>query len=396
MNQSTEIFKDNPNKNYDSLIDNEAKPLTGEMGNNDFILDVQTYVLILELAHIDMERKCAKVWVELGFLYDVHDYLRTFDSMVKIRKNGEDLDKIAPDEMQIPFDIVNALDMEMRSEAHFIREHMGDEKIKPFYTESKDFNKDKKLPYLSQAKNMVNFVNFEDCPKGRYWKHETRTYSMEISFYATERLAPFDEIHLFFKLITANCQPGTNRIRFNYDESESDFAGFKHPIQGYCPLVEEPHVHCGHTYSNDGITWDRLYISMPFKRKKLEDTIKFYVVPFLSYYYMVIVNIDAVEELLAISSTLVIANVALLITVTNNVFAFYEQAILIQILILVGSTLILSYFNDNDFHTRILLAIANAVAFFVTLSAHWFVARKENNRIRGLISEGKYSELNTI
>lgn len=262
--------------------------------------------------------------------------------------------------------------------------------------ETPDFNKDRSAKFLSTAKNMVNFVDLDECQRGMYWKHETRAYSMELSFCSTEELAPFDEIHLFFKLITANCQPGTNRIRFNYDKEESDFSGFKHPIQGYYPISREPHIHSGHTYSNAAITWDRLYVSFPFQKKKGEDIIKYYVVPFLSYYYMVIAPIEAVEELLAVSSTLVIANVALLLTAGNYVFTLYEQAILIQIVVLLVSTLTLAYFTDSTWNIQLLLATLNAGVFVITLAVHWAIAYNRNNRIRGLIKAGKYSELKTI
>lgn len=398
------MFEDNPPKeSYDSLIDSPNVTTTPEGfpgDNNDFILDVTTYILILELAHIDMERKCAKVWVELGFRYDVHDYLRTFDSFVGDREKmkltrEERLKTIAPEDMQIPFDIVNALEMEMRSEAHFIRKTDG-KPLDSFYMESPEFNKDKSAKFLSTAKNMVNFVDLEECERGKYWKHETRAYSMELSFCSTEQLAPFDEIHLFFKLITANCQPGTNRIRFIYDKEESDFSGFKHSIQGYHPISPDPHIHSGHSYSNAAITWDRLYISFPFQKKKSEDIIKYYIVPFLSYYYMVIAPIQEVEELLAISSTLVIANVALLLTAGNYVFTLYEQAILIQIVVLVVSTLILAYFTDSPWNIQFVLALFNAGVFVFTLCIHWIIANNTNNRIRSLIKAGKYSELKTI
>ena len=398
------MFEVNPTKeSYASLIEtpNQTKSPKQFSGNNNFILDVNTYILILELAHIDMERKSAKVWVELGFLYDVHDYLRTFDSFVgdrekKRMEKAERLTMIAPEDMQIPFDVVNALEMELRSEAHFIRKTDG-KPIGSFYTESPDFNKDRKAKFLSEAKNMVNFVDLDNCPRGTYWKHETRSYSMELSFCSTEQFAPFDEIHLFFKLITANCQPGTNRIRYHFDKHESDFSGFKHPIQGYYPITRNPNIHSGHSYSNAAITWDRLYVSFPFKKKKAEDIIKYYVVPFLSYYYMVIARIDAVEDLLAISSTLVIANVALLLTASNYVFTLSEQAILIQVVILVISTLILAYFSAiTEVNIQLALALFNAGMFVVTLASHWAIAHKGNTRVQTLIKEGKYSELNTI
>ena len=382
----------------------KLQPIPVQSGNNNFLLDVHTYILVLECGHVDFEKNTCNVWVELGFCYDVHDFFRTFDIMVTSNEKSNDrtqrLKNVTAEEMQIPFDIVNAITRDQRSEAHFIRETNG---FQPgnFYTESDDFNKHIKATYLSDAKNLVNTVDISKCPRGKYWKHETRTFNLELTFRTTERLAPFDQIHMFFKLITANCQPGTNRIKFVYNEVESDFSGMKHAVAGYHPItnkngIVDPVVNNAHSFSNSIITWDRLYISVAFKKKGVQEIVTYYIVPFLLFNYMIIGKINYnTEALLGISSTLVIANVALLIVSQNNVFTFYEQAVLTQIVVLIIATLLLAYLNDSE-NMQSILALSNFAIFCLTLGAHSVMAKFENAKIHSHIRNGRYSELNTI
>ena len=245
-------------------------------GNNIFFLGVNTYILVLELFYLDLEKKTFSVWAELGFCYDVHDFFRTFDNFVSSDEKGTNnrekrLKMVCAEDLQIPFDVVNAVSMEKRSEAHFIRRSNGHPGR--FYGEDENFKKElKKASYLSDAKNLVNTVDISSCPRGQYWKHETRTFKMELSFQHTEHLAPFDQIHLFFKLVTANCKPGTNRMKFIYNHQESDFSGMKNAISGFLPFTDKKkdavvtvnkEVEDAYSYSNhdaEAVSYDRLNI----------------------------------------------------------------------------------------------------------------------------------------
>ena len=371
-----------------------------------FRLNVNTYVLILELSYLDLKRKTFNVWVEIGFHYDVHDYLRTFDNFVTSTEKDNDktkrLNRICPSDLNIHFDVVNAVVKDQRSEAHFIRKMDSVEEIVDhFYTEGPAFNSTTK-DYLSDAKGLVNYVDI-DCPRGMYWKHETRTFNMELTYQSTERLAPFDQIHLFFKLINDNCRPGSNRVKFIYNKDESDFSGMQKPISGYVPekdkngdKILEPVINNEHSYSNADIVWDRLYISVSYQRQNWEEIVTFYVIPFLLYNYMIIKPIQSVPEaLLGVSSTLVIANVAFLIVYQNDVFTYYEQAVIAQIIVLILSTLTLAFFDFGK-NIRLLLGCFNFSVFVIILSFHIFSARKENKIVSDLIKKGDYKKLNTL
>ena len=102
-----------------------------------------------------------------------------------------------------------------------------------------------------------------------------------------------------------------------------------------------------------------------------------------------------VDSLLSISSTLVIANVALLIVTSNNVFTFYEQAVLIQILTLIVATLIMG-FVDTEEHSntlQLVLGLANFGILFVLFVSHYMITWHENKRILTHIQKGEYEAL---
>lgn len=303
--------------------------------------------------------------------------------------------------MNIYFEVVNAVVKEQRSEAHFIRKMDSiQDNVNHFYKEDPALNSTTE-EYLSDAKGLVNYVDINNCPQGMYWKYETRTFNMELTYQSTEHLAPFDQIHLFFKLITDNCRPGSNRVKFIYNEAESDCSGMKKTISGYIPEKNEkgeikPVINNNHNYSNSNTEWDRLYISVSYNRKNLEDVVTFYIIPFLLYNYMIIKPIQSnPEALLGVSSTLVIANVALLIVYQNDVFTYYEQAVIIQIIVLISSTLILAFF-DFEKNIRVVLCLFNFIVFLITLGFHMYSARKENKHVSDLIKKGDYKMLNTL
>jgi len=401
---------------------------TNKMCNlNKFKLDVHTYVLFLELSNIDFERNTYSVWVELGFYYNAYDYFRIFDKFTDsedLKEHNEVKGKVFPKGMSIPFDIVNAVSKDLRSESHFIRECNG----KPlFFWHDENANKatdpnNAEPEYLSEKKNLKDFVTIEDCErdKNKYWKHETRTFSMELTFTSKQEFAPFDEMFFFFKLITDNCKPGTEYIKFRYNKIDSDFIGMDCNKLGIYPSIpfqndgiqddgnqdkdvidSNPHIFENHTYYGDdtSVVWDRMYICFFYKKNKMERVLTYYIMPYLLFYYMVIQNLG--DSMLGTSSSLVLANVALLIVSQNKIFAFYEMAVVIQILILIIATLIMAATENQEdaevpLEIRLYLGIANGVIALALPSAQYCYAHYQNEKICGYLKEGDYKKLGVV
>ena len=135
---------------------------------------------------------------------------------------------------------------------------------------------------------------------------------------------------------------------------------------------------------------------MQFKRNGFEGVITYYAVPFLLFNYLVIKPMESTEALLGVSSTLVIANVALLIVSKTNTLKFYEQAVLIQVVVLITATLFLAFFDHASHYIQLILAIANFVIFCLTTGFHYNLASNENTRILRCIKKGEYESLNLM
>jgi len=400
-----------------SLRDSLAKTKSVSAAD-PYSLICNTYVLLLELNWINMDQKTFSVWCEIGFLYDCHDYLRSFDYLIPSdNKNGsqtmasdreERLSCVTPEQMKIQFDICNTISMEQRTETHFIRKHVG--QPTKFYSEDESCPKGRgrrasSHEFLSDDENIVSSISLDTCPPNTFWKHETRTYIMELSLKTNQHFAPFDELYLFFKLITCNCQPGSCHVYWNYMKDESSFHGMQQMVGGYIPVkneegIVEPMINKKHKMNIDGQQWDRLYVSVRFKKDWTQDVIQFYVVPFLTFCYIPIRNFESADDLLAVSSTLVIANVALLIVTQHKVFSFSEMSIIIQIILLLVSTILLAlYSNYGDADLTPLqraLLLIDGIAFVVTLSAHYLVARHRNLAIFEAVTTGNFDVIDTV
>jgi len=322
---------------------------------------------------------------------------------------SERLKCVTPEQMNIQFDISNALSMEKRTETHFIRKHNG--LPSKFYSESDDGPKGRGRrmsthEFLSDDENLVSCVSYDSCEPNQFWKHETRTYVMELSLKTNQHIAPFDELYLFFKLINCNCQPGACHVYWNYMAEESSFQGMQQPVGGYVPVKDaitgavQPVINKKHKMNIDGQQWDRLYVSVRFQKDYRQDLLQFYIVPFLTFIYIPIRNFEGPDDLLAVSSTLVIANVALLIVTQHKVFSFSEMAVIIQIILLLCATIILTL-NSNygapgmDNLQRFLLYFDLAV-FVITLTTHYFYARSRNLIIAKGVKEGDFSVIDCV
>jgi len=400
----------------------------------NFILDAHTYILTLaDNPQVDIKKKTCNFFIEIGFCYDVHCYFRLFDNFVlsnrkedvlsnrkedvlsdtkninpanAINDRNQRLTMVAPEDMKIPFDILNASSMELKSESHFIRESEDGTRPKYFYTEGKEVpdleKRVERASYLSEEKNMVKCVDINNCPRGRFWKHETKTFQCELSFLHTEECAPFNQIHLYLVLITANCHPGTSRIKFKLNKEESDFTAMAKDVPGFRvqKINGKPDMYIGgggvneieRIYKHSDTSWDRIYVAASFKRQDSEDLITYYLAPFLLFNYMIIRPIHETDILLSISSTLVIANVALLIVKQNNCFTYCEKSVLTEIIALVLVTFVLAYVDQHK-NLSIIICISNFALMGFTFAFHYCWASQANLATHKNVMEGNFSTI---
>ena len=289
-------------------------------------------------------------------MYNCNDYIETFG-------NKESPDDISPEHMKIPFDILNAKTKEDRSNAgHFFEEETGKRPAKIIC------NKRKKKAYITKNE-------LENHPE-MYWKYETNTFVVECSYANGEEVVPFDEIHLMIVVIVADSRDGSQSIRFNIKKNECQFNGMKEPIQGFSPK-KDPDVVCSDLSAEGEMKYSRIIVCTTYGKSPWECVFTYYLIPYTLFFFIVLAPHDEDFDLIETSSTLVLANVALLIVTQNNVFSFCERAVLCQIVILIAATFLLTVFGYTE-TIRITLAAIDVSVLIIILSYDIYRAKKKN------------------
>jgi len=283
---------------------------------------------------------------------------------------------IKPECMSIPFDIVNAKSMDKRSEAHYF--HVGkDKEDKP-----RDI-------YSAKDGGGCNFqlesITKTDICSQKYWKIEMKSFVVECKYESNEQVAPFDELHLVLKMIVANCRHGTQMIRFECKEDECIFNGLERNVLGFYPkskpqiLRNNPDaIHEDDETKID--SWSRFTIFATYKSNPWESLLSHYLIPYTLFFFIVLSPYEDSESLISTSSTLVLANVALLIVSQNNVFTYCEQAVLLQIVILIFSTVLLVMLECTT-TLRMILLIVDVTILCILILCHKLLAVRVNKRV---------------
>lgn len=382
-------------------------------GLDPYRVTCHTYVLLLEVNWINMEKRTFSIRCEIGFMYDCHEFLRTFDYLIPLPKDhgyktntsmedsrGTRLGYVTPDQMTIQFDIPNAISMDKRTEAHYIRMHDGPPES--FYSQTDDSHRS---DYVSDEQGLVSCISV-DIPKNKFWKQETRTYIMELSLSTNQSLAPFDELYLFFKLINCNCQPGASHVYWKLIKEECSYDGLKKPVGGYLPVMDDKNevdvtINQKHKMDISAQQWDRIYFSVKYRKKHVQDLLMYYFIPFMTFAYVPIRNFESSDNLLVVSSTLVIANVTLLIVTKHKVFSFSEMAVLVQIMMLIVATLILAadernFESDEMTSTQLILLILDTSVFLLVTCGQYIIAKKMNEKISKAVKNGDFNAIDCV
>ena len=101
---------------------------------------------------------------------------------------------------------------------------------------------------------------------------------------------------------------------------------------------------------------------------------------------------------MGLSSTLVLANIALLfVTTTSNVMTFQEQSVIANTVLLVIVTLFLRVADVDEFGIEfstlsfILIGI-NCLLNAILITAHWTIAQSEQARVHRLINSDNFAQ----
>lgn len=333
-------------------------------------LEVDTFIGILELMSIDTEALTFTAWIEVGFMYNCNDFLQILDYYLE----DDEKETIQPEDLKIDFDIANAKSRDPRGEAHLIRKGDKPDTIKGSF------------------KNHVRSIPKEELEKStnkdQYWKVEIYGFVVECSYMTRLEVSPFNELHLILKLMVSHSSDGMDLIRFQPSVKESFLTGFKSSLQGFSPKKGTHPVmmnNCVDLSNKSEESYSRLMVSAIYRRSHWEYVLSHYIIPYLLFGFMVL-SPEQDVDILATSTTLVLSNVALLIVTQNNVFSYHEQAVLLQLVLLIVSTVVLVLYGYT-IQNRIMFASIDALMFLMLVLTHPLIARSWNIQVHEEITK---------
>lgn len=189
------------------------------------------------------------------------------------------------------------------------------------------------------------------------------------------------------------------QTRFVFDHNDSGFNGFSKPIAGYKPIDDQPTINSIDLKvaegEDDNGVYPRMYISMRYGRPVFTNVLKFYMIPAAIFVLLVIEKVEG-ADLLGISSTLILADIALLFVTSDVVMTFQEQAVILNIVMLLVATMILQFvdFENTDFSVVAIAMVAvNLGLNFAIFLLQFLVARKEQKRVHALVTSDDFAKV---
>ena len=347
-------------------------------------MDVHISVVVQQVHWIKPQENTYAAWVEVGFRYDVREFLDHHGNFV-----DDDNGIIRAKDLLMTYNLVNTVKCEERSSAHFFREANQDGRLVSLY---------------GDPHNLVKTIDIHTCEVGQFFKCESHTLDVELIYSSTEQYAPFDEAHLFLKVMTSDGRPGTESIRFVYDEEDTSFKGAEVPVGAFYPVDKKVLINHLTNIEVGTTSWDRLYLSTRFRRYMMQDLIKYYLVPTLVFVFVVVQPFADKADLISVASTLVLANIALLFVASSHVLTYREYAVLTQIICISVAAVTLSFEDAVVSVTaqaglgnlQIGLLIGDIVIELAMIVFQFARARAKNNAALEAIKQNDFTKIDTL
>ena len=327
---------------------------------------------LYSILSIDKALRTVKINFVMDFKYNTNDYVRNLGYTLPTTE-------ACARNFKIPWTIPNTVSIERMTESHYFKEN--------FYGCSVYKQGDKILNGPITDSDVI--------------KCESYTMITESTYYTQEMHAPFDTIFVILKIITTG-QPGTEYISIMEDVHDTNFQGYRTIGGSYKPLwndIENNVIVKKVSVEYDeitNVTYPRIYVILPFKHEWKSDVVKYYAIPCVMFVLLIFTEISD-HDLISISSSLVLANIALLFTMEKaSVITFKEQIVIFQIFYILVSTLILLSPTLNTLVTRIVLGSCNFFMTCLTFGAHYYCSRRASERVRRELDNNDFSSLHTM
>lgn len=317
---------------------------------------------------------------ELDFKFNLAAVLKAVRPCF-FKLESEDIHEISAEQVKVPFLLVNSGGFEILHENHFFKVASGVENPVSMYG----------APETVKCKAKTN----EDC-----WKCEKYVISGSFKYFTNDSLYPFGDVVFMIKVGTDG-RPGSEKLGMHPHEDDCSYPAFSRNVYGFTPYMKKsddgkvtPLVHYDYPKIEHGTyagSYPRCYMLICCRRSPVEEWLKFYAIPFVATFYSFIYEFNDTDNFAAAVGTNVLAFIALLFTLPpSSSMTFAEMAVLSFCAIEVMAGIYMAY-------TGVMagLHMAELCAGWVILLTvvQWGIAAYKNKRVRDLIEQGRFSEV---
>lgn len=386
MKEEVDSFEANPDNHI-----NKSAPNMDCIGGP---LDVSFSMTVQNMLTLNTDNMTFTAMLEIDFKYSLSKFIELFEM------NDVELDA---GNFEFPYIICNMAESQIIRSNHFFR-LADDEDVQPWQVSmygSPKTTKRKLKPGQDDHVDLSKVIKCEKiCMIGTFRYHSKYLHQ------------PFDEIFAFFKIATDG-RPGTESIKMFFHESDSSFVAFRKQIRDYVPIGDPIplDIAMSHEYKNGGgPSYPRVYLVQRFRHQPFEDVVKFYTLPSLLPLLLFFTakdgagSYDSTVETIALSSGLILADVALLFVNKSPTMTFSEQSLLFNLAYLILGTVSCSAISMSQVES--LSHVYNVCLYvFISLSVvlaglmaivHRAIATRSNDAIAKYLNERNFDLLNDL
>lgn len=379
------------------------------------LCDVAVSMTVQNMLTLDPENMTFTAMFEIDFKYNLKDFIDLFQLQGEEKK---------AENFEFPYIVCNTVEQEILRSNHFFRLCDG-------YTDATDVSMygDPKSVRTSLSNNddISKVIKCEKyCVVGTYRYHSDGSHQ------------PFDEIFAFFKIATDG-RPGTEYTTLKFHNSDSSFVAFRKEIRDYVS-VDDPvplDVDMSHEYKeSSGPTYPRVYLFQRFRHRWLEDVLKFYILrkflhhvnffiflcrhqilishkrffiffmtasflPLLLIFSAQDSGTDSIVETIALSSGLILSDIALLFVNNSPDLTGSEQSLIFNLAYLIFGSIISSVIGGSKLSNMYRLSVFSFVVLsplFAMLLAvyHNLRARNESRELVYQLKQQNFDRLKDL
>ena len=180
-----------------------------------------------------------------------------------------------------------------------------------------------------------------------------------------------------------------------YDMDDSSFRGMTVQLGEYHPKDDAVPLDISVEHAYEG-AYPRVYLFQRFEHSWHEDVIKFYMMP--AAMPLLLAFIDNYNTQVSISSTLIVADIALLFVNVSPTLTFNEQATIFNLIVLVVNT-ISNYFLEEHEGLRVVDFTGACFSMLGTALLGWYqyrVASQHSDRVSEALTEKNLSAISDL